>query len=112
MRFLLASNAMQLRTLILQKQHDRIWIASLVLVSVSIVIQLGLSFILYLLIKGDIQSGGRETKFRRLNDLSLVLVVLIVLMNVLINIFMLTTNPKSFLDTRSLEILQQAQTQL
>jgi hypothetical protein len=98
---------MQLRTLILQKQHDGIWIASVILVCVSIIIQFGLGFLLYLLIKDDIRSPQKQLKLERLNILAFVCIIFISIINILINVFMLTINPKSFLDTHSLELLQQ-----
>jgi hypothetical protein len=98
---------MQLRTLILQKQHDGIWIASVILVCVSIIIQFGLGFLLYLLIKDDIRSPQKQLKLERLNILAFVCIIFISIINILINVFMITINPKSFLDTHSLELLQQ-----
>ncbi len=98
---------MQLRTLILQKQHDGIWIASVILVCVSIISQFGLGFLLYLLIKDDIRSPQKQLKLERLNILAFVCIIFISIINILINVFMLTINPKSFLDTHSLELLQQ-----
>ena len=106
---LLVSNVMQLKTLILQKQHDGIWTASLILVCISIISQIGLAFLLYIIIKGDIRNPQKQQKLELYNNLALVIIAIIVIINVIINIFMMTTNPKSFLDTRSLEILQQQQ---
>ncbi|UJR28071.1 hypothetical protein I4U23_009327 [Adineta vaga] len=106
---LIASNAMQLRTLILQKQRDGFWIASLILVCVSVLFQFGLAFLLYLMIKDDIRNAAKEGKLKHLNDFALALVVFVTIINLVINIFMLTTDTKSFLDTNSLEILHQAQ---
>jgi Mn2+/Fe2+ NRAMP family transporter len=97
---------MQLRTLILQKQHDGIWIASLVLVCVSIFSQIGLAPLLYFMYKDDIRNPQKHSKLERLNNLSFALIVFISIINILINIFMLTINPQSFLDTHSLELLQ------
>jgi len=104
---LLTSNLMQLRTLILQKQRDGIWIASVILVCVSIIIQFGLAWVLYMLGKEDIQNPQRRRKLERNNNIALVLIVLITVINAIINIFMLTVDPKSYLDARSLEILEQ-----
>jgi len=103
------SNVFQLRTLILQKQHDTIWIASLVLVCISILSQIGLAFILYIIAKGDIRNEQKQTRLERFNNVSLFIIVFISIINVIINIFMLTTNPRSFLDARTLELLQQMQ---
>jgi formate hydrogenlyase subunit 3/multisubunit Na+/H+ antiporter MnhD subunit len=100
---------MQLRTLILQKQHDPIWIVSLVLVCVSILSLFGLAFVLYVVVKGDIRNPQQQVRLERFNNFALFIIIFISIINVLINIFMSTTNPKSFLDTRSLEILQQQQ---
>jgi heme/copper-type cytochrome/quinol oxidase subunit 1 len=98
---------MQLRTLILQKQHDRTWIASLILVCLSILMHFGLAFILYILAKGDIRNPQKQMKLERYNKIALFIIVTVSIINVVINILMLTTNPKSFLDERSLELLQQ-----
>ncbi|CAF0812495.1 unnamed protein product [Adineta steineri] len=106
---LLTSNVMQLRTLILQKQHDGFWTASLILVCVSFLFLIGLALILYVLIKGDIRNVEQQTNLERFNTLALVVILFICIVNILINAFMLSTNPKHFLDNRSLEILQQAQ---
>jgi heme/copper-type cytochrome/quinol oxidase subunit 1 len=98
---------MQLRTLILQKHHDGIWIACLVLVCASIIIQFGLAFILYTLAKGNIRNSREKTKLERYNTLALFIIVIVSFINVTINTLMLRINPKSFLDQRSLELLQQ-----
>ena len=98
---------MQLRTLILQKQHDGIWIASLVLVCVSILSLIGLAVISYFVAKGDIRNPQKQTKLERYNNLTFFIIIFISIVNVVINMFMLTISPKSFLDIRSLEILEQ-----
>ena len=98
---------MQIRTLAAQKQRDGIWTASLILACVSIVIQLLSLFVLYLTAKGDIRNAQQQPRLERYNTLALIIIILIAVINVVINIFMITINPKSFLDTRSLEILQQ-----
>ncbi|CAF1944700.1 unnamed protein product [Rotaria magnacalcarata] len=103
---LFTSNVMQMRTLILQKQRDTIWIASLVLVCVSIIFQCGLAFFLYILGRGDITKRQSQTKLTRYNIVALLIIGIIALINITLNILMLTINPKSFLDTRSLELLQ------
>ncbi|CAF1102418.1 unnamed protein product [Rotaria sordida] len=103
---LLTSNVMQLRTLILQKQHDSIWIISLVLACISILFQIGLIFILYIIAKGDIRNSQKQIQLERYNNFALIIIIFIAIINVIINIFMLTINSKSFLDTRALEILQ------
>ncbi|CAF4031118.1 unnamed protein product [Rotaria magnacalcarata] len=95
-----------MRTLILQKQRDTIWIASLVLVCVSIIFQCGLAFFLYILGRGDITKRQSQTKLTRYNIVALLIIGIIALINITLNILMLTINPKSFLDTRSLELLQ------
>jgi hypothetical protein len=97
---------MQLRTLILQKQHDGVWIASLILVIVSILTQFGLAFLLYMLVKDDIRNPHKQLKLERTNTFALVIIVFISIINIIVNILMLTTNPKSFLDTHSLELLE------
>lgn len=99
---------MQLRTLALQKQRDGIWISCVVLASVSILLEIILSFVFYTLIKGDIRNPRKQLQLARYNNWALVLIILLSIINILINIFMLTTDPKSFLDTRSLEILNNA----
>lgn len=101
-----ASNALQLRILILQKQRDGIWIASLVLVCVAILIQLGLIAPLYLLIKGDIRNPNKQVGLARLNSLTMVIISLTATINIVINILMLSTNRNSFFDTQTLEQLQ------
>ncbi|CAF3551189.1 unnamed protein product [Rotaria socialis] len=103
---LLTSNAMQMRTLILQKQRDQIWTASLVFVCVSIIFQCGLAVILYILGKGDITKRQSQTKLALYNIAALAIIGIIALINIILNILMLTINPKHFLDTRSLELLQ------
>ncbi|CAF0932136.1 unnamed protein product [Rotaria sp. Silwood1] len=103
---LLMSNAMHLRMLILQKQHDGIWIASLILVCISILLQIGLIFILYIIAKGDIRNPHKQIELGRNNNYALIIIIIVSIINVIINLFMLTTNSKSFLDKRSLEILQ------
>ena len=104
--FLIASNAMQLRILVLQKHHDGIWIASLILVCVSILVQLGLGFLLFLLVRGDIQNRHQQRALERNNTIAFLLLIIITVINVLINVFMLTINPRSFLDGPTLEFLQ------
>ena len=89
---------MQLRTLLIQKQHDGIWIASLVLVCVSILAQIGLAYILIVIGKGDIQNPNKQEKLEKLNNLALFITALISMINVLINVFMSTTNAQSFLE--------------
>lgn len=89
---------MQLRTLIIQKQHDAIWIASLILVCVSILIQLLLAWILVIVGKGDIQNPEKQTRLEKYNNIALFLTVLISMINVVINAFMTSTSPSSFLD--------------
>lgn len=108
-RLLSVTNVVQVRTLVLQKQHDTIWIVTLILVCLSIVCQFGLGFILYLLLKGARRSSAKQGKQKCLDIALLITVGVFVGINLTINVFMLTTNPQSFLDTRSLELLQQAQ---
>ena len=98
---------MQLRMLILQKQHDGIWIASLVLVCVSVLIQLGLFYPLYVMIKGDLRNPHKQAKLERLNSLTMAIILLSAVINILINVLMLSTSRASFLDTQTLERLQQ-----
>lgn len=98
---------MQLRTLIIQKHHDGIWIASLILVCLSILAQFGLAFILYILVRGDIRNPPKQPKLERYNTLAFFIILAIAIINVIINILMLTIDPKSFIDQRSLEYLQQ-----
>ncbi|CAF2898769.1 unnamed protein product [Rotaria sp. Silwood2] len=99
-------NGMQLRILKLQKQHDGIWIASLILVCISILVQIGLTSILYIIAKGDIRNPLQQIKLERYNTIAFIIIIIVFIINAIINLFMLTTNSKSFLDTRSLEILQ------
>jgi hypothetical protein len=61
------------------------------------------------MLKGDIRNSAKQSRLERFNNFALVVVVFVALINVAINVLMLTINPKSFLDTRSLELLQQAQ---
>ena len=102
----IASNAVHLRLLVLQKHHDGIWIASLILVCISILLQVGLGFLLYLLVRGDVRNPQQQTALERFNIIVLVLVIAITVINVVINMFMLTINPRSFLDGPTLELLQ------
>lgn len=97
---------MQLRMLILQKQRDGIWIASLVLVCVSIAIQFGLTFLFYLLIKDDIRNPNKQAKLERWNTLSMVIIFLVSIVNILVNVMMLSTNRNSFFDAQILEQYQ------
>ena len=97
---------MQLRMLILQKQRDGIWIASLVLVCVSIAIQFGLTFLFYLLIKDDIRNPHKQAKLERWNTLSVVIIFLVSIINILVNVMMLSTNRNSFFDAQMLEQYQ------
>lgn len=89
---------MQLRTLIIQKQRDAIWIASLVLVCFSILIQLILAYILVIVGKGDIQNPAKQTRLERYNNIALFLTVLISMINVVINAFMTSTSASSYAD--------------
>lgn len=98
---------MQLRTLILQKHHDGIWIATLILVGLSILAILGLAAVLYFLFKDDIRNPNKQTKLERYNTLALIIIIILTILNVTINMLMLSINPKSFLDDRTLDILQQ-----
>jgi len=93
-----ASNAMQLRTLLRQKQHDGIWIASLLLVCVSILAQIILAYILIIVGKGDIRNPSKQERLEKYNNLSLLLTTLISMINVLINAFMTTTNSTRYFD--------------
>jgi uncharacterized membrane protein len=104
--FFLASNTMQLRTLALQKQHDGVWTASLTLVCVSILLQIGLAIILFIIFNGDIRNPQQQTKLELYNIVALVFIIVVSITNIVINILMFTTNPKSFLDARSLELLE------
>ncbi len=101
------SNVFHLRTLISQKQHDGVWVASLALVCGSILIQLGLAPLLYFLFKDDIRNPQRQSKLERLNTLAFVIIIVISALNFAINILMLSINPQNFLDTHSIELLQQ-----
>ncbi|CAF1556979.1 unnamed protein product [Adineta steineri] len=96
---------MQLRTLLTQKQRDGIWIASLVLVCLSILAQIGLTYLLIIIGKGDIEKPDKQAKLEKYNYLALFITILISIMNVIINVFMSTTSPTSYLDAHSLEIL-------
>jgi uncharacterized membrane protein len=93
-----ASNAMQLRTLLSQKQRDGIWIASLLLVCISILAQIILAYILIIVGKGDIRNPSKQERLEKYNNLSLLLTTLISMVNVLINVFMTITNPTNYFD--------------
>jgi heme/copper-type cytochrome/quinol oxidase subunit 2 len=101
---------MQLRTLISQKQRDGIWIASLILVCLSIFVQLGLAYLLIIVGKGDIQKPHKQPKLERYNNLVLFVTLLISVINVIINGFMSTTSTNSYLDTPSIELLAKNKT--
>lgn len=94
---------MQLRTLIAQKQRDGIWIASLVLVCVSLLLQILLAYMLVVIGRGNIQDRDTRTKLGRYNNLCLFLTTLISIINVVINVFMTSTNPNSFIDPNLLQ---------
>ena len=89
---------MQLRTLLIQKHHDGIWVASLVLVCVSILAQIGLAYLLIMIGKGDIQNPNKQEKLEKFNNLALFITILISAINVIVNVFMSTTNAQSFLE--------------
>lgn len=89
---------MQLRTLLIQKQHDGIWVASLVLVCLSIIAQIGLAYLLIIIGKGDIQNPNKQEKLEKFNNLALFITILISAINVIVNVFMSTTNAQSFLE--------------
>lgn len=97
--FIAASNAMQLRTLLSQKQRDGIWIASLILVCISIIAQLILAYILVVLGKGDIQNPDKQPKLEKYNNITLFFTVLISAINVIINAFIVSTDPSNYVDT-------------
>ena len=99
---------MQLRTLLVQKQHDGIWLASLLLVCLSILAQIGLGYILLVMGKGDIQNPQKQEKLERWNNIALFITMMISVINLIINVFMSTTNPNSYLDTASLDLLKTA----
>jgi heme/copper-type cytochrome/quinol oxidase subunit 2 len=88
---------MQLRTLLGQKQHNGIWIASLILVCISIIAHFILAYILVILGKGDIQNPEKTTKLEKYNNIALFITILISMINVIINAFM-TTNPNTYFD--------------
>jgi hypothetical protein len=94
---------MQLRTLLTQKQRDGIWIASLILVSVSILVQILLAYILIIVGKGDIQDPEKQTKLEKYNNIAFFLTILISMINVIINGLMTTTNSTSYLETSLLK---------
>ena len=101
---------MQLKTLLTQKQHDGIWIASLILVCASILAQFGLAYLLIVVGKGNIQNPQKQAKLERLNNIVLFLTVLVSGLNVVINAFMATTNTNSYLDKSELELLAKSKT--
>ncbi|CAF3872731.1 unnamed protein product [Rotaria sordida] len=103
---LLTSNAMQLRTLINQKQRDTIWLASLILVCISILAQVILAYILIIVGKGNIQNPEKQEKLEKYNNIALFITTLVSMINVIINMFMSTTSSTSYLDTQSLELLK------
>ncbi|CAM4770224.1 unnamed protein product [Rotaria magnacalcarata] len=84
---LLTSNAMQLRTLASQKQRDVIWAASVVLVC-------------------NIQDPQKQVKLQQYNNIALFLTTLVSMINVVINVFMSTTDSNSYLDTNSLQLIK------
>lgn len=98
---------MQIRILALQKYHDGIWIASIILACISILIQIGLFFVLYKSITSDIRIARKQPLLVKYNTLALFIVLFLTIINIVINILMFTINPQSFLDSHSLEILQQ-----
>ena len=98
---------MQIRFLALQQYHDGIWIASIVLVSLSILFQIGLFYVSYHLIKSNIQNPQKQPKLEIYNKIVLAIVVFLTILNIVIHIFMMTIHPKTFLDPHSLAILQQ-----
>lgn len=97
---------MQLRTLIVQKHHDGIWVASLILVCISILAQMGLAYILIILGKGDVQNPHKQDKLEKFNNIALFVTIIISMINVIINVFMSTTNPQSYLDPSVLNSLK------
>ena len=94
---------MQLRTLLIQKQHDGIWLASLILVCLSIIGQIGLAYILIIIGKGDIQNPHKQEKLEKFNNLALFITILISVINVIVNVFMSTTNAQSFFEPAVLD---------
>jgi hypothetical protein len=97
---------MQLRTLLVQKHHDGIWLASLILVCLSILGQIALSYILLVMGKGDLRNPDKQEKLEKCNNISLFITILISMINVIINVFMSTTNPQSYLDPSVLDSLK------
>jgi uncharacterized membrane protein YbhN (UPF0104 family) len=89
---------MQLRTLLIQKQRDGIWLASFILVCISILAQIILAYILIVIGKGDIRNPEKQVKLERYNNLSLFLTTLISMINVVINAFMTTTSPTNYFE--------------
>lgn len=89
---------MQLRTLIIQKQRDSIWLASLILVGLSILVQIILAYILIIVGKGDIQNPEKQVRLEKYNNIALFLTILISMINVVINAFMTSTSASSYLD--------------
>ncbi|CAF3358817.1 unnamed protein product [Rotaria socialis] len=103
---LLTSNAMQLRTLASQKQRDVIWAASVLLVCISIIVQIILAYLLVIVGKGNIQDPQKQLKLEKYNNMALFLTTLVSMVNVVINVFMSTTDSTSYLDTKSLELIR------
>ncbi|CAF4059006.1 unnamed protein product [Rotaria magnacalcarata] len=103
---LLTSNAMQLRTLASQKQRDVIWAASVVLVCMSILVQIILAYLLVIVGKGNIQDPQKQVKLQQYNNIALFLTTLVSMINVVINVFMSTTDSNSYLDTNSLQLIK------
>jgi len=95
---------MQLRTLLTQKQRDGIWIASLLLICISILAQIILAYILLIVGKGDIQNPQKQTKLEKYNNIALFFTTLIAIINVIINGLMTTTNSINYLDTSLLQL--------
>ncbi len=96
---------MQLRTLSIQKQRDGIWVASLVLVCLSIIAQIILACILVIVGKGDIRNPEKQGKLEKYNNLSLFLTTLISMINVVINGLMTTTSPTNYFDASTISAL-------
>jgi len=94
---------MQLRTLLAQKQHDGIWIASLILVCISIIAQVILAYILIIVGKGDIRDPEKQTKLEKYNNIALFFAVLISIINIIINAFMTTASSHNYFEKSLLE---------
>ena len=67
---------------------------------------MALAYLLFVVGKDDIRNAQKQVKLERCNNLALFIIVVVTIINVVINGFMLTINPRSFLDNRTLALLE------